>query len=200
LATSQNVAVKPITKPVDSQQLAPKTTSINYNGVDSPKFTNTAYVGSSISDMLKKISSERTAPVSTSENVQTIESVYGKPVKLDEKRVCDLWSRYARSIEQSDTHLYTLMQRQPKVDGNVVIAMVSTGLQETKMLDSRDLVDFLRKETGVSSLVLRVEVEEDKAEVNRRVVYTSREKLEFMIEQNPSIAELVKKFSLDVDF
>lgn len=159
----------------------------------------------SVADMLKRISTDRTSPSSVkTDKVETIETVYGKqPEIADPKRIIELWQRFARSIEQNDTHLYTLMQRLPRVEGNIICATVNSKLQESKLLESLELIDFIRMETGVKSLSIRVEVEEveETSEVSDvKIAYTSKEKLAMLIEKNPDIDDLVKEFSLDVDF
>lgn len=156
----------------------------------------------SLNSLLKSIKSGNV----DSSKSQSISSVYGSQQNAvaDSSKVQELWVRYARSIESQDTHLYSLMQQIPTLEnGDCVVAVVSNNLQATKLRESSELIDFLRKETGVASLKFEVRVVADETTTTQQqvpIAYTSKQKLEQMVKENSAIDMLVKRFSLDVDF
>lgn len=208
LALQQPSAPQPVSKVVVNHTSPVNASSqpvnnVNFGGVRQQNTSSTSNIGMSINDMLKNISSNKPKP-DAGQPENTLESVYGKQAvaQLDARRVEELWVRYSRCIEQTDTHLYSLMKQIPIVEGDVVVVTSSNSMQSAKLLESTDLIDFLRKETGVSTLSLRVNVTEntETSSSSHQAAYTSKEKLEEMVEINPQIEQLIKVFSLDVDF
>lgn len=135
---------------------------------------------------------------------QSIGSVYGvQNTTVDAGKVQELWVRYSRSIEQQDTHLYSLMQQIPTVEnGTCVVATVAYNLQAITLRESTDLINFLREQTGVASLTLDVRVVSQENEPAEKTIeaYTPKQKLAQMIEENKAIGLLVETFSLDVEY
>lgn len=56
------------------------------------------------------------------------------------------------------------------------------------------MLDYLRNKLQNFSLELKLEIKET---VEKKMLYSDEERLKAMIEKNPEIAELVKRFGLD---
>lgn len=150
--------------------------------------------------MLSQINN-RSAVQSTNQEQTSIANVYGnKAVAVDAKRINELWVRYARSIESTDTHLYTIMQQPPVINNEQIVINVNTDLQAAKISESADLINFLRQESGVPNLVLVANVDNAQgSDSSQFSVVNSREKLNEMIEINKDIETLIKEFNFDLD-
>lgn len=182
---SQNQVVN---KESQTQHVAVKTAPVQR--VSTPP----AGAGMSISAMLN--TTNKTQPVSRP-IASAYASVVATNVNLSEQKIAELWLRYARSIEQSDTHLYTVMQTAPRVEEHTVKVKVKSELQANTLKSSVDLVEFLRKETGDRSLIIGVEIE-PRNEEQEEILYTPKSKLDKMISENSEIKNLVQLLSLEI--
>ena len=93
-------------------------------------------------------------------------------------------------------YLRAIMSQPPKCDGNKVIVLITDPAQ--KMVTERtDLVAYLRKELGRKDIIVTTE-EDVNAQNYTAVPYTSRQKLEVMIEENNNLQKLFEIFDLDL--
>jgi DNA polymerase-3 subunit gamma/tau len=71
-------------------------------------------------------------------------------------------------------------------------------IQET-LLDTlrSDVTTFLRNKLNNDSIQVAGELKET---TGKKVIYTNREKFEYLVEKNPAIGELKKRLDLDTDF
>ena len=60
-----------------------------------------------------------------------------------------------------------------------------------------DLVSYLRRELNNDEIKLKTTIVEE--EISRKL-YTSQDKLNYLIEKNPKILELQKRLGLDTDY
>lgn len=85
-------------------------------------------------------------------------------------------------------------------DGGEVVLEVRGHMQEeiaSKM--KPDLVNFIRRFTGAERVVIILEVKEE-VDNGKPKLYTNSDKLNFLREKHPALAEFQRKFGLDVDF
>jgi hypothetical protein len=61
------------------------------------------------------------------------------------------------------------------------------------------MAETLRGICGVYPLLNLVEKEDGEAK-KENLLYTPKEKLEYLLEQNPMVSDLLQKFNLNVDF
>ncbi len=90
-----------------------------------------------------------------------------------------------------------------KLEGENLIVTVPNGLTRDMVLEETALLDRIRDEMGVDKLTLQMVVDYEQFpgfdEVETKKVLTSKEKYEMLVESNPLVAELRKRFDLKVD-
>lgn len=117
--------------------------------------------------------------------------------RLDPAKLISAWSAYMVKIKNTNGQLYGSMRTQPQIaaDGITVELRIASEYERENFEKNTDLVQFLRKETGNGNLVLRAIVDEAVIK-ETEVVYTASQKLEKMIEKNPSVGSLIKELGL----
>ena len=87
-----------------------------------------------------------------------------------------------------------------KVSNGEVFLQVMGSVQEEIANKMRpDLLGLIRKLTGATQLSISIEHLEEIQE-DRPKLYTNTDKLKFLREKHPALAEFQRKFGLDVDF
>jgi DNA polymerase-3 subunit gamma/tau len=87
-----------------------------------------------------------------------------------------------------------------RLDHNKWIQGVPSEVVRRQLADERFVIDFMRTHTGVSNLLLEMEIQELAASANDSRPYTNEQKLEQMIGQNPALRQLMKKFDAHVKY
>ena len=192
LQTSQPQPSAQISQPQNVQRPVAGPIQQSAQTVDYTKVTRVQREGDmSLKDMMKRIDEER-------EKKQTVGDVDAKP--LDETRVRELWVRYARSIESSNMHLASLMSNPPTVEGENIVVPASNQMQVDLLSSNADLVHFMRYQTGHLNLNIVARIDENGEQVVKEIVYTSKQKLERMLEQNPNVKSLMDVFNLNLEY
>ena len=85
-------------------------------------------------------------------------------------------------------------------DGSEVILEVMGHMQEELASKMKpDLVALIRQFTGAERVVITLEVKEE-VDNGKPKLYTNSDKLNFLRQKHPALAEFQRKFGLDVDF
>lgn len=85
-------------------------------------------------------------------------------------------------------------------DGGEVILEVMGHMQEELASKMKpDLVALIRQFTGAERVVITLEVKEE-VDNGKPKLYTNSDKLNFLRQKHPALAEFQRKFGLDVDF
>lgn len=119
---------------------------------------------------------------------------------VTEEQVQKNWIRYARSIEDQNPRLYSMMYNQvPKLKNGIEVWLkLKNATQEVEIQQEKSAIfTFLKRELKNSHLVLKVEMEAEDAQSQR--VFTSADKLKMMIEKNPALMNLKQQFGLDLE-
>ena len=93
-------------------------------------------------------------------------------------------------------NLYSTLLNQGKVQikDNVIEIKVQSETQKKEILDNNNLiVDFLKNYTKVNYIKLIVDLVKFKED---QLLYTNEDKLKFIINEKPSVIELIKKLNL----
>ncbi len=109
------------------------------------------------------------------------------------------WDKYLKSIEKSNPRLYSILYNHPPKDkeGNVVeINLLITQKAEVEK-ERGHLIGFLRNELKNSSVTLYIEVIQK--EEGPQKAFTASDKFKKMVEKNPVLGDMKKKFGLDID-
>ena len=110
----------------------------------------------------------------------------------------ELWKVYTQKAKDQDKiHLYTLMNNDPLINGTEITVLVENSALESTLQDEKiDLLNFLR--TALKNFDLQIVVK--RAEnVGAKRIYTNKDKYAYMVEKNPQLEEMRRRFNLDVN-
>jgi DNA polymerase III subunit gamma/tau len=93
-----------------------------------------------------------------------------------------------------------LRQDAYRLDHNKWIQSVPSEVVRRQLADERHVIDFMREATGVSNLLLEMEIIELGQNPNDKRPYTNEEKLDLMLSKNPSLRQLMKRFDANVKY
>ena len=113
---------------------------------------------------------------------------------LDEK-----WQEFAESQKKAgkDQAYITLLEPYELDDKKVTITLSNEVLKITFDKLKADLQGYLRNELENRAIVLEAEVKETQRE---DMIYTNKEKFNFLAKKHPALEELQKKLGLDPDY
>jgi DNA polymerase-3 subunit gamma/tau len=108
-----------------------------------------------------------------------------------------LWNTFAEQRKQFQLD-YQLLSQPFNLKDNQIIILLTNPIQETALNGIRnELTAFLREGLQNNSISISSEL---KTEENKKVIYTNREKFEYLAEKNPMLLELRERLGLDMDF
>ena len=100
---------------------------------------------------------------------------------------------------QKNLELAILDQKIEVQEGELILK-VNGSIQEDIALKMKpELVSLVRKFTSASIFTITV-IQQEEAPNENGKLYTSTDKLKFLVEKHPALMELQRKFDLDVDF
>lgn len=107
------------------------------------------------------------------------------------------WQEFAESKKAFQLEYHLLSQ--PFEHSENAIRVHVTNLIEESTINSvkQDLVDFLRKKLGNSFIQIQAVMQQLD---EKKIIYTNKDKYEFMAEKNPLLRELKDRLGLDTDF
>lgn len=108
-----------------------------------------------------------------------------------------MWLEFAekRKIYQAEYHLLT---QEIEVKDNLVIVHLHNPVQDTLLATLKsDLLTFLREKLNNSTIQLMGEL---KTHDEKKVLYTNRDKFDYLVEINPALKELKERLGLDTEF
>ncbi len=107
------------------------------------------------------------------------------------------WTAFAekRKMYQAEYQLLTMpYERQT----DLITILLHNPIQETILSTFKsELTVFLRDQLKNSSINVTSELREEES---KKVMYTPREKFQFLVEKNPLVKELKERLGLDTDF
>ena len=95
-------------------------------------------------------------------------------------------------------NLYSTLLNQEKtqIKDNVIEIIVQSETQKKEIFDNNNLIiDFLKNDSKVNYIKLIVNLEKLKED---KLLYTNEDKLKFIINEKPSVVELIKKLNLEI--
>lgn len=108
------------------------------------------------------------------------------------------WVSYTQKAKDQDKiHLYTLMNNDPILDGtNITVLVENLALESTLHDEKIELLNFLRTELKNFDLQL---ISKRAANTQKKRIYTNKDKYTYMVEKNPQLEEMRKRFNLDIN-
>lgn len=133
-------------------------------------------------------------PVSEKASVQPVEELTQQAVQqmLEEVKVA--------FRDDHKTMEMALLKQPFEVRGNHVVFFLSIGLQEDLFSKLKpELTGILRRKMQHPDLEVNFEVKEEAIDPTKNL-YTSSEKLSFLLKKSPALKELKNRFGLETDF
>jgi DNA polymerase-3 subunit gamma/tau len=118
---------------------------------------------------------------------------------FSQEQLIDCWNHYAnKAKDEGKINVYTLLSNaDPKLeDGDVIIVHIEHKLQESLIQDEMiDLLNTIRPKLKNFNISIKTK-QVERVAVNR--LYTSTEKYQYLLEKNPKLEEMRKRFNLDI--
>ena len=117
--------------------------------------------------------------------------------KFTETQLRDAWNEYAEQRKKFQAE-YQMLSQPYQFDSNLITVRLLSSVHES-MLNSikSELTGFLREKLRNNGIQVTGEVQ---AEDDKKIIYTNREKFDFLAEKNPMLRELKDRLGLDTDF
>lgn len=108
-----------------------------------------------------------------------------------------VWQEFAEQRRKYQAEYQLLAQPYDLKDNKVILHLLSP-VQETMLNNVRaELTAFLREKLKNSSILVVGELKESE---DKKMMYTSRDKFEYLLEKNPALREMKERLGLDPDF
>lgn len=114
-----------------------------------------------------------------------------------EEQLRGAWDAFAEQRRKFQAE-YQMLTQPYILEGSTIVVQLLSPVQETMLNNIKvELSSFLREKLRNSTIQVtgRIQVTEDK-----RVIYTDREKFDFLAEKNPVLRELKDRLGLDTDY
>jgi DNA polymerase-3 subunit gamma/tau len=110
----------------------------------------------------------------------------------------ELWRVYTQKAKDQDKiHLYTLMNNAPLINGTEITVLVENSALESTLIDEKiELLNFLR--TALKNFDLQIVIKRAENLGTKRI-YTNKDKYAYMLEKNPQLEEMRRRFNLDIN-
>jgi DNA polymerase-3 subunit gamma/tau len=118
--------------------------------------------------------------------------------EFTQEKFFELWKIYTQKAKDQDKiHLFTLMNNDPILNGAEITVLVENSALESTLQDEKiELLNFLRSALKNFDLQIIIKKAEN---VGPKRIYTNKDKYAYMVEKNPQLEELRKRFNLDVN-
>jgi len=129
------------------------------------------------------------------------ESAENRSEPFTQEQLSEAWSKYkSQKMEEGSGDMEAIvLSRNPVKEEDDTITLVLSSALEIQILDrfEADLVGFLRNSLKNDQININKKVEEIK---EGRKLYTSKDKYEYLVEQNPAVKDLKDKLGLDFEY
>jgi DNA polymerase-3 subunit gamma/tau len=126
--------------------------------------------------------------------------VFGEDKELfNYEQLMILWKEFTKkSLEEHKINLYTLLtSNDPELNGSEITVLIENTAQESIL--QAELVEFLN---FLRSKLKNYDISMSTRKVERKIqnrLYTSTEKYQYLVEKNPKLEEMRKRFNLDIN-
>jgi len=154
------------------------------------KFKTTPKTTFKVADLLKV----DTKKDQQQENAE-IKTVADEPFSPEQLQAT--WNIFAEQRKSFPAEYQLLSQSYVLQDKKIIVQLLHP-VQETMLNNMKsEIIAFLRERLKNNSITLYCEVAA--VDETKKMIYTTREKLEFLMEKNPLLKELKDRFDLDPD-
>ncbi|MES2447930.1 MAG: DNA polymerase III subunit gamma/tau [Bacteroidota bacterium] len=164
--------------------------SIGSIKIQPPNAKNTASLIPSLTDL------ER---IATGEEEKEPQLISGNEKQtFSAEQFLELWKVYTKKAnDEHKIHLFTLMNNDPIIEGtNITVLVENSALESTLQSEKVDLLNFLRSSLKNFDIQLNSKRAEN---TSKKRIYTNKDKYTHLVDKNPQLEELRKRFNLDIN-
>lgn len=109
----------------------------------------------------------------------------------------EVWKAFAETRKMHQADFFLLSQAYERSESKIIVPLTNA-LQETMLNEFKlDLITFLRDRLHNTTITVVGELREVE---DKKVIYTPRDKFEYLLARNPLVKELKERLNLDTDF
>lgn len=175
-------------------------------GVVRSQVKKTPIIPSSIAVVRKQMAdkpkaAKATVPEPSSFEPEVVKDTVEVSIPLTEESLKTALDEVIISFKENHKNLETAVLKQPyEIKGSQVIFLLGGGIQEDVFGKVKpELTRLLRKKLRHAALEVSFEIREEAVDPAKNL-YTSREKLTYLLGKSPALKELQKRFGLETDF
>ncbi|TKC05565.1 DNA polymerase III subunit gamma/tau [Pedobacter polaris] len=114
------------------------------------------------------------------------------------EKLLELWKVYTQKAnDEHKIHLFTLMNNDPIIEGTEITVLVeNSALESTLQNEKVELLNFLR--SALKNFDLQITTKRAESTAKKRI-YTNKDKYTHMVDKNPQLEELRRRFNLDIN-
>jgi DNA polymerase-3 subunit gamma/tau len=115
-----------------------------------------------------------------------------------DERFLALWRSYTQKAnDEHKIHLFTLMNNDPIIDGTEITVLVENkALEDILQNEKVELLNYLRSELKNFDLQITAKKAEN---TQKKRIYTNKDKYSYLVDKNPKLEELRRRFNLDIN-
>ena len=166
---------------------------------------STIAIPTSLFQTKKLVEEKMKAPEQSAPEQKVEETLVSKPVQETVQLTQEMLDQVIHAVkdhyQQANKNFELAILDQPikVINGEVFLQVMGSVQEEIANKMRPDLLGLLRKLTGANQLSVSVEHKEELQE-DRPKLYTNTDKLRYLRDKHPALAEFQRKFGLDVDF
>ena len=175
-----------VTDALQEPEIAPKTVTINVKPTESRKILPKI---NSLEELVQQVAKE-----------EAIKAESGADFNLENLK--STWEKYIEGVESQAT-ISSLKNTFLECGNNEIIIFAPSQIAKETIYQENDLKEKLREIFNINDLTFRIEVDSDRFPdfkvIEKRKIYTPRDKYLKLVKINPLVAKLTKKFGLKPD-
>ena len=115
-----------------------------------------------------------------------------------EAQFFELWKVYTKKAnDEHKIHLFTLMNNEPVINGTEITVFVENkALEDILQNEKVELLNFLR--SALKNFDLQIVTKKAENSQKKRI-YTNKDKYTYLVDKNPQLEELRRRFNLDIN-
>ena len=114
-----------------------------------------------------------------------------------ESKLREVWNAFAEQRKKFQAE-YQMLSQPYKLEGCVITVELLSPVHETMLNNIKsELTAFVREQLRNNTIQVMGELQSNE---EKKIIYTNREKFDYLVEKNPMLRELKDRLGLDTDF
>ena len=114
-----------------------------------------------------------------------------------ESQLREAWNGFAEQRKKFQAE-YQMLTQPYKLEGSLITVSLLSPVHETMLNNIKgEISAFLREQLRNNTIQVTGELQ---SEEEKKIIYTNREKFDYLVEKNPMLRELKDRLGLDTDF